>query len=44
MRGISDGNRAIGRAGRAARGLQAKPHLVKKSVEFDRANSQEETK
>jgi len=44
MRGISDGNRAIGRAGRAARVLQAKPHLVKKSVEFDRANSQEGTK
>jgi hypothetical protein len=38
MRGISDGRRAIGRAGRAARGFQAKPHLVKKSVEFDRAN------
>jgi hypothetical protein len=41
MRGISDVRRATGRAGRAARGLQAKPHLVKKSVDFDRKNSQE---
>jgi hypothetical protein len=41
MRGISDGRRAIGRAGRTARGLQAKPHLVKKRVEFDQTNSLE---
>jgi hypothetical protein len=44
MREISDGRRAIGRAGRAARGIQTKAHLVKKSTEFDRASCLEGTK